>query len=238
MAAEIKVFENYSEFCKTVSSAILALSQKTIQEKGHFSLVLSGGKTPRGVYEAMARESRFEWQRIHLFLGDERWAALTDPASNYRMIKETLLDRIRIPSENINPIRTEEIDPETSAAFYEEDLKAFFKEIKQKEGRFDLILLGAGADGHTASIFPGSKTLRETQKWVVPTKGPQGQTRLTLTLPAINQAEMIFVLIAGAGKRDLIKQVYNQEERDLTLPIFQVTPYRGGVKWFVHSMKS
>ncbi len=230
---DITVLKDYEELCQKTSLEILSLSKKNIEEKGSFSLVLSGGATPKGIYKMMAREPHFEWKKIHLFWGDERWVAPGHPESNYRMVKEALLDHATIPPENINPIRTEEIDPETAALFYEEDLKSFFKDEKQERNRFDLILLGVGEDGHIASLFPNSKILKEEKRWVVPTTNPSDQKRLTFTLPLINQAKTIFFLASGKKKANLIKTIIKKDENDLMLPIFKVEPCDGQIKWFL-----
>ena len=163
--------KNYEEFCVQVVEKILTLSKQRIQKQGRFTIALSGGSTPEGIYSLMAGHSyrdQFDWEGIDFFLGDERWVPSDNPRSNYKMIADTLLTKTKIPLSNVHAIKTNTADAQTSASLYEKELIKYFKLNAREFPQFDLILLGLGPDGHTASLFPNHPALDETKRLVIP----------------------------------------------------------------------
>lgn len=196
-----------AEFGKTAASAIEA--------RGRFDLALAGGRTPRRLYEILSSEYReqIDWSRTHLFWGDERYVAQDDALSNYRMVQQALIVPLGIPESNVHPMPTYFADPDEAAHAYENTLRGHFGEAPA----FDLVLLGIGPEGHTASLFPGSPALEEMERWVmslhVAAKPP---LRMTLTLSAINAARNVFFLVSGEDKREIVQKLLNlpPEETD------------------------
>ncbi|MBI4431473.1 MAG: 6-phosphogluconolactonase, partial [Candidatus Omnitrophica bacterium] len=231
----LRLAKNYEELCQDVVRNILALSEKIIALRGRFAIALSGGSTPKGIYALMASpdyRNRFQWEKIHFFWGDERWVSPEDVKSNYRMVAEALLTRVDIPPGNIHPIRTDHENPEISAAFYEKELVSSFNLKNGEWPHFDLILLGLGNDGHVASLFPGSPELLLTNRLAVPVVGEKIEpSRVTVTLPLINQAEFIFLLISGREKAEILKAVLEGAGNN-SLPVQKVNPQDGEVLWF------
>ncbi len=207
--------------------------RRAIALRGRCAVALAGGQTPRPVYHRLAEEygRSLPWSRIHLFWGDERYVPLDDPQSNYGMVRQTLLDRIPLPEENVHPMPTHISPPEEAARMYERTLRSFFGDAGST---FDLVLLGVGADGHTASLFPGSSALRERAHWVIATQAPvEPRMRLSLTLLAINAADQVMFLVSGAEKRPAMRMLLDDPQRARTLyPAAMVRP-RGSVVWFV-----
>lgn len=209
---------------------IFEVYRKTLSKKEYFTLLLSGGRTPETVYSALSNpavQSKIDWNRIHLFWGDERFVPSNHPDSNYGAVKKLLISKVNIPHSNIHPIPTEGITPQEGSKMYEEDLRAFFKIGDDSFPRFDLILLGVGEDGHTASLFPGSPELGEKHRWVVATSLEKLKNqRITMTLPVLNQGENVLVLATGVNKSEVLKKVFKPEESPL-LPIQQIHPFSG-----------
>jgi 6-phosphogluconolactonase len=202
---------------------------------GRFVVALSGGSTPRALYSLLAGaefQSQVPWDRVHFFWGDERCVPPDHPDSNYRMACESLLSKVPVPEENIHRIEGEE-KPEIAAAKYEKAIRDFFQLADSELPRFDLILLGLGDDGHTASLFPGSEALQETRRLAVATYVEKLKShRVTLTLPVLNHAANIFFLVAGENKTGILKDVL-QRESSKSLPARQIHPLNGRLVWFV-----
>lgn len=196
-------------------------------------MVLSGGTTPKGVYSLMASpnyRNRFDWEKIHFFWGDERWVPPEDPKSNYRMVAEALLTRIDLPAENIHPIKTKGYDLDASASHYEQEIAFFFNLKKGESPRFDLILLGLGYDGHTASLFAGDATLFIRNRLVVPVSNKEiDEKRITMTFSVINCADNIFFLVSGREKAKVLQEAL---EGNTNLPAQQVKLEEGMILWF------
>ncbi len=233
---KINIAGNYEDFCEKAVQEILSFSDEKIEAQGKFTIVLSGGSTPKGIYQCMAGASyrdKFRWEKMHFFWSDERWVSPEDQKSNYRMVSEALLTKIKIPSGNIHPIQTTEGDLQASARLYEEAIIDFFKLKKDEFPRFDLILLGLGRDGHTSSLFPGNPALLVKDRWVVPVS-QKGITekRITLTLPAINHAGMIFFLVSGLEKADIVAEVLENEKKT-AFPANEISPCQGKLCWFL-----
>ena len=204
---------------------------------GHlFSLVLSGGETPRALYQLLATEfrERIDWPKVHLFWGDERYVHRTDPRSNYRMVKESLLDRVSLPAANVHPMPTELPRPEESALEYEAFLRAYFHSPPAPWPTFDLILLGLGEEGHTASLFPRSPALGEQQRWVAAVRVPaEPPLRLTLTLPALNHAREVYFLAMGSRKARAVRAGTAAAIGDGSCPAAMVRPQDGNLIWWI-----
>jgi 6-phosphogluconolactonase len=178
-------------------------------DEGAFAVALSGGATPRRLYEVLAEppyRDAFPWARVHLFWGDERFVPHNEPLSNYRMVREALLSRVPIPDANIHAIPTEGLSPEEAAAVYERELKAFYGADRLDPARplFDVVLLGLGPDGHTASLFPGSAVLSERDRWVAAVLDAKSEARITLTYPALESSRRTAFLVAGSEKRAIL----------------------------------
>lgn len=196
----LKVFANVETLSREAAAGIATKIRSAAAEDRSFSLVLAGGNTPKTLYQTLAVHFRNDipWERVLLFWGDERYVPPSDPQSNYGMADRTLLRRVPIPAENIYRMPTEFPDPDEAARAYEATLKTRFPSPKP---RFDLVLLGLGEEGHTASLFPGSPALEEQERWVAAVRAPaQPSLRLTLTLPVLNNAACIYFLVAGENK--------------------------------------
>lgn len=193
---------------------------------GVFAIALSGGSTPRPVYEHLAAppyRNAFPWSRTHWFWGDERFAPHDDPLSNYRMAREALLSRAPVPAANIHPVPTEGVTPEAAAASYQRDLTSFHgaKDLDAGRPLFDVMLLGLGPDGHTASLFPGAAILAERELWVAAATDPKGLARITLTYPAIESSRKTAFLVSGKEKSAMFRRLC---QRDDALPAARVHP--------------
>lgn len=226
---------------ETPEQLALAAAERFVKYAGKpkettFSVALAGGNTPRRVYELLATElfkKQVEWSRVHLFFGDERCVPPEHPDSNYAMVNDVLISRVPIPANNVHRIIGEGSASEHALA-YENELRAFFCGLLWP--RFDLILLGMGEDGHTASLFPNSAALREMSRWVVSTRNFQSdQDRITLTVPAVNHASRIAVLVTGRKKAQRLKEVLRPEAGSEQLPIQAITPIDGVLEWLVDS---
>jgi len=192
-------------------------------EPSRVAIALSGGSTPRGLYRLLVEEESFPWSRVHWFWGDERFVPAHDPASNYRMAAEAMLSQAPIPPANIHPILTEGVGPEEAASRYERALQSFYGAERLDPARplFDVALLGLGLDGHTASLFPGSVTLEERRRWVVPIFDANPK-RITLTFPALESARTVVFLVAGKEKRAILRR---WREGDRSLPAARLHPW-------------
>ncbi|HHS97595.1 MAG TPA: 6-phosphogluconolactonase [Chloroflexi bacterium] len=222
------VFPDRNALARAAAERFVAAADEAVRARGRFFVALAGGSTPRPAYRLLADPacaSRVDWDRVHLFWGDERCVPPDHPESNYRMVREALLDRVPIPVENVHRIRGE-WPPEEAAAAYEAELRAIFG----PDGRLDLVLLGLGADGHTASLFPGSAALDERERWVAAVfADPVGTWRITLTPPALNGAREVLFLVVGKPKAEALARVLAGWD----LPAGRIRPRSGRLSWFV-----
>jgi 6-phosphogluconolactonase len=198
-----------------------------------FAVSLSGGSTPRRLYELLATPeiaSRFPWNRTHWFWGDERFVPQDHPDSNYGMARDAFLSRVPVPVHNVHAIPTEGLSPEEAAVAYEATLKRFYGADTLAPGRplFDVTLLGIGENGHAASLFPGQPALYETRRWVVAVIGAQFEPRITLTYPALDSSRDVAFVVTGRGKRDVVARA---QAGDRTIPAGLVRPV-GRLHWF------
>ena len=216
-------------------------ASEAIRTSGRFHLALSGGSTPRGLYALLASDrhaARIAWSRVHVFWGDERCVGPQDPASNQRMARETLLDHVPLPGSQVHPILGED-DPGAAAAHYEQTLREAFATPlgpprSAPGARFDLVLLGLGDDGHTASLFPGSPALHEAQRWVVATQIEKlSAWRVTLTPLAINAASEVIFLVSGRAKAAILRRVLCGPREPDRLPAQAISPREGELRWLV-----
>jgi 6-phosphogluconolactonase len=231
--AEVRVHPDLEALSRAAAESLAAVAAEVAGERGRFTVALPGGNTPRRLHALLASDHReaIPWDRVEVFWGDERYIPHDDPRSDYRMARETLLDHVPIPPENVHPIATHFADPGEAARRYEAVLREHFA----GEGpRFDLILLGLGEEGHTASLFPESPALEETTRWVVAAEVPvEPRVRVTLTLPAINQAARVWVLAAGAGKAEAVARALSERPEVAACPAAGVRPARGELVWWV-----
>ncbi len=236
MKPEILVSKNAEALAEDAAKKILEIGNKAIQSGGRFCVALSGGTTPRAVYTLLATpafKDKIDWTKVHLFWGDERSVIPSHPDSNYRMAKEALLSKINIPEENIHRVQSEE-DPLLASGAYEEELKNFFELGDVEFPVFDLILLGLGDDGHTASLFPGSDALREKEMLVTDNFVKKFNThRITFTFPVINNAGCVMFLVSGATKTKMIKRVLENTEPNEILPSQMIKPVHGRLLWML-----
>lgn len=204
-----------------------AISEKAIKKRGCFTAALSGGSTPVFLYKKLSRENALPWKKTHIFMADERFVPYEDDRNNFSMINRTLLGHLNIPKENIHPISTDENMPAASAVKYEKKLISFFRTSGNCLPQFDLILLGIGEDGHTASLFPQTESVKEVKRlaMAVSSKNKTKKDRITITLPLINNAANIMFLVTGEKKSKIVKEVI--EKKNSLLPAARVKPENG-----------
>jgi 6-phosphogluconolactonase len=205
-----------------------------VTNRGRFVVALSGGSTPRPVHRLLGQEpyrSDIPWTGTHVFWVDERCVPRTSQASNFGVAKEDFLDHVPIPAAQIRPMPAEAL-PEDGAKQYERELKEFFGSDERRFATFDLIFLGIGQDGHTASLFPGQRALDEWERWVVAVKGGNPNvSRLTMTFPVLNRARQIVFLVSGKGKAPVLKAIF--EESNSPFPAQGVQPVSGRLIWLM-----
>jgi 6-phosphogluconolactonase len=212
------------EFCRCAESAIAA--------RGRFCVALAGGNTPRGVYARLAAglKNALPWEQVFIFFGDERHVPPEDPESNYRMARESLLSKVPIPPENVHRIQAELAAP-AAAAQYEADLRDFFRLAAREWPRFDLILLGLGDDGHTASLFPSTAGLEERSHLVVANWVEKfAAYRITFTYPVLNHAGEVVFVVSGKAKAQILKDVFAADKHG-SYPAQAVHPDNGKLLW-------
>jgi 6-phosphogluconolactonase len=229
----IQIYNNTEEINTAAANLFVAAAQKAIAEKGKFTTVLTGGSSPAGIYKLLASDqykNKIDWSNVFIFWGDERWVPLTDDLSNAKMSYATLLSHVPIPQDNIFEMYAAGVTPEDYAVSYEQSIK----KVLGNEGKFDLILLGMGDDGHTASLFPGEAVLDEQNKWVAAYYlEPQKMHRITLTAPLINKAEKIIVIAFGEKKAPALKEVTTGAYNPATYPMQLIKPVTGELLFLV-----
>lgn len=228
---DMLIVENAEAAARAAADRLL---ETAVAAGGCASIVLSGGATPRAMQRLLAGEpyaAAMPWERIHLFWGDERLVPGSDPASNFGAAREDFLDALGSRPGGVHPIPVAG-DPERLARRYEEDLREHFHRQGSVGPVFDLIFLGVGADGHTASLFPGSPVLAETRRWTAAVKGGRPDLwRVTLTYPVLNRARQVVFLVTGADKAAVLRQM--STEPQAMLPAQRVRPHAGTVRWIV-----
>ena len=229
-SAENRMFESAEALAHNVAEWLCGLAQASDRA---FAVSLSGGSTPRRLYELLAAPdiaSRFPWHRTHWFWGDERFVPHDHPDSNYRMARDAFLSRVPVPDGNIHAVPTEGLSPEQAAAAYETTLKRFYGADTLAPDRplFDVTLLGIGDDGHTASLFPGQPALQEKRRWVVAVISAKAEARITLTYPTIDSSREVAFVVTGKEKRGVVARA---QAGDRTIPAALVRPV-GHLHWF------
>jgi 6-phosphogluconolactonase len=231
MDPEIKVHLDAAEIAYDAAERIVAAAAQAADEGRSFSIALSGGSTPKTLYELLATDaykSRIDWPRVEIFFGDERTVPPDHKDSNYRMAREALLSKVPIPGDNVYRMAGE-IDPNEAAKQYGQMLKEKFG-----DGGTDMVLLGMGDDGHTASLFPGTAALNETKHRAVANYVDKLKTwRLTLTAPFINRSREVLVLVSGASKAARLAEVLEGPRDPQRLPIQLIRPTDGRLVWLV-----
>jgi 6-phosphogluconolactonase len=231
----IHVLPDPAAVAAAAAAAVAEIATAVASSSDRFMMVLSGGQTPRPVYATLAQNYResLPWPKIHLFWGDDRFVPPDDPSSNYRLVRETLLDHVAIQQINVHPMPVFFQDPAEAAAEYEATMKAYFANASWP--RFDLMLLGLGADGHTASLFPHAPALQEQKRWVMAVRNEQVSPpqRLTMTLPVINHAARLHFIVTGADKADVVAKVIDRTAEPASCPAVGVQPENGEVVWWL-----
>jgi 6-phosphogluconolactonase len=233
-AQDIRIFETAEEVARAAADYFVETADKSISAQGRFSVALAGGSTPRRTYQLLASEeyrNRLPWSKVHIFFGDERSVPATHADSNYRMAEEAMISLLPIPEPNVHRM-VGDGDAVANASLYEGELQAFFDGAVWP--RLNLVLLGMGDDGHTASLFPGTEALNEARAWVVANWVEKLKTyRITLTAPAINHAANVAFLVAGAGKAERLPEVLQGPRNPRQLPSQLIQPVSGSLVWLV-----
>jgi 6-phosphogluconolactonase len=229
---EIRVMNSPVEVFEAAASEFSTLAVSAVNARGRFTVALSGGSTPKSLYALLASGSiSVPWDKTYFFFGDERHVPPDDPESNFRMTRETGL-LTRVPDGNVFRVLAEETDADAAARSYEQTLRQFFSVRAGEFPRFDLVLLGLGPDGHTASLFPGTAALNENSRLVVANWVEKFQTyRITLTLPVLNRAACVTFLVCGADKAGMVREVLQDDQANL--PSQKVLPVDGRLLWLM-----
>ncbi len=236
---EIHAFNTLRDASRALAERIAETARIAVEEQGRFTMALSGGKTPALLYSLLASEyaDKMEWNSIHLFWGDERYVPQDHPDSNFRMAHHAWISKVSIPLQNVHHIQTEKETPEKAAESYERTLVEFFRVSEgMPDATFDLMLLGIGTDGHTASLFPGSPALSEKGRWVVSTDAPPSvfpKKRITLTLPLINRGRKVFFLAYGEEKKNVIRAILEKPEKARKIYPAAMVRARERLLWYV-----
>lgn len=233
--ADLRVVADPDALAEAAARAIVDTATQAVAARGRFTIALAGGATPRATYARLAAapfRDRMPWDRTWVFFGDERAVPPEHPESNFGMAQAALLSRVAIPRDQVIRLRGEAEDPETAAADYARALAAAFESRRGEVPRFDLVLLGLGVDGHTASLFPGSPVLKEIFRTVAAVYAAAAAVpkRLTLTLPVLNAAARVIFLVAGAEKAKAVRAVLTEKA---PLPATMVQPGDGDLMWLV-----
>jgi 6-phosphogluconolactonase len=232
---DVKVFSTLEEMSWAAACAFEDLSRIKGIEGKTFSAALSGGLTPRLLYQILgspALAARIGWKNTHLFQVDERCVPPDHPDSNYRMIREVLLDHVEIPAGNFHRMQAEQADLDQAARDYASELARILQPLDGDRPRLDIVFLGMGPDGHTASLFPGTAALEEQTVWVRPNLVERlGMRRLTMTFPLLNSAAHVIFLVAGADKAESLRKVL--EGPPGQLPAQRIQPLHGSLSWFL-----
>ena len=237
-AREIRIVPNADELAPAAAAEIVRRATEAVRTKGLFTVALAGGSTPKRCYSLLATDASLKaqmpWERTHFFWGDERHVPPDHPDSNYRMVHEAMLSKVPVPAANVHRIRSELADARTAAAEYEQTLRDFFELGTGQLPRFDLVLLGMGADGHTASLFPGTEALSERRRLVVANWVEKFDSfRITLTLPVLNNAACVSFLVTGAEKAETLRAVLEGEAGPEPYPSQLIQPVTGEPIWLV-----
>jgi 6-phosphogluconolactonase len=231
---KIELFPDLEALSVRAAAIFVNAARNSIATGGRFAVAISGGSTPRKLYMLLGSDTyrcQVDWQHIHLFWADERCVPKEDEASNFRTAFDTLLSKVAFPDKNIHRIKGEEA-PDKAARDYEEAIRRFFGESEKP--RFNLLILGMGEDGHTASLFPGSKSLEETVRLALPVylEEPR-KNRITLTLPVLNNADQILFLVSGPSKAAVLSEILEEGDKRKGFPAGMIRPSHGNTTWLI-----
>ncbi|HTT18763.1 MAG TPA: 6-phosphogluconolactonase [Candidatus Sulfotelmatobacter sp.] len=235
-AAEIRILTTPQELFAAAAEEIVRLANQAVAERGRFTIALSGGSTPKSLYNLLATNARttLPWESTYFFWSDERHVPPTDPDSNYRMVNEAMLSKVPVPPGNIYGVPAENPDAGAAADAYETTLRKFFHLQPGQFPKFDLILLGMGPDGHTASLFPGTAGLQEKSRLFIANWVEKLQThRLTFTFPVIDAGREIAFLVSGTDKAAVLRSVLEENSPGEQYPAKLVEPTEGKLIWFL-----
>lgn len=235
--AEILICRDMSDISRRAAELFVELAVGVVEKGNRFSVVLSGGSTPRALYTLLASHpycERIHWASVRLFWGDERCVSADHPDSNYRMAREAWIEHSPIPDENVHRIRAEMENHELAAEQYENEIRQFFLLSLKEWPRFDLVLLGMGEDGHTASLFPQTRAVQESSRLVVANYVDQlGSFRITMTAPAINHADTVVFLVSGHSKAGALREIIEGKHRPQLYPAQLIRPSNGKLLFLV-----
>jgi 6-phosphogluconolactonase len=227
----LHIYKDEEELAIALANWIEVLIRKTLEVKDRFSIALSGGESPKKLYQKLASDpyrEKINWGRLHIFWGDERVVPFNDERSNAKMGYDNLLSQVNIPTEQVHSIWTD-IPPEQSAKQYEKILHQYFDD---KQTTFDLVLLGLGEDGHTLSLFPGSKILQDGSSWVNAVDSKEKGERITLMPAVVNRSSAVAFLVKGKNKAKVLQNILEEKEPQ-NYPAQVIQPLNGELHWFV-----
>ena len=235
---EIQIVENGEAVSRTAAELMVSMVVKRLKSKKSFAVALSGGSTPKNMFALLANDAalrnRMPWDKVHFFWGDERHVPPDHTDSNYRMANEAMLSKVPVPPGNIHRIRAENPDAGKAAEEYEQELRRFFKLGTEQLPPFDCVFLGMGSDGHTASLFPGTKALHEGKRLVVSNWVDKFQSyRITLTTPVLNNADLVIFLVSGEEKAEPLRVVLEGQKQPELYPSQLIEPTHGKLLWLV-----
>jgi len=235
--AEVRILEDAAAIAKRAAEEFIKAANAAAKTKGSFSVALAGGSTPKALYALLAGDAlrgQLPWDKMQLFFGDERHVEPTHPDSNFRMATEAMISKVPLKPEQVHRIKAENPDTAQAAREYEQDLRSHFHLADGEAPRFDLVLLGMGNEGHTLSLFPGTKALRDNGRLVVRNwVGKLLAERVTLTAPAVNSAALVMFMVAGADKALALKAVLEGPCEPEQLPAQLIDPKSGRLLWLV-----
>jgi 6-phosphogluconolactonase len=228
----LRVFADEETLSREAAELFAAQAVAAVARRGRFAVLLAGGSTPRRTYERLAAAplcNRIPWTQVHCFWGDERCLPEGDSMRNESMVRTALLDHVPVRPEHLHPIRCD--GAPAQAAAYAAEREDFFGADPPS---FDLVLLGMGTDGHTASLLPGSSSLDEQVQWTAVTRRPEESfSRVTLTAPLLNQAALVVILVTGRDKAGVLREALAESDRQPLLPVQLIRPQTGALHWFV-----
>ena len=237
--ATIRIFESSEDLARAAAEECVRLALDAVKARGGFSIALAGGSTPKRLYTLLASEqyppsTRFPWERTHFFWGDERHVPPDHADSNYRMAFETMLSKVPVVPSQVHRIKSENLDAAKAAQTYEEDLLQYFRLTQGTWPQFDLVLLGLGPDGHTASLFPETEVLDEMARLAAAVWVPKFQSwRITLTAPLLNHAAHVLFLVSGKDKAEALRAVLQGDFEPHRFPAQLIRPAQGSQQWLV-----
>ena len=233
----IQIFPGVEDLSRAGAARFAELARERVQQGKEFTVALSGGEMGRALLEALANpefSQRIQWDSVHLFQVDERCVPPDDIQSNYRMIRETLLRPVPGAAHNFRRMKAEQDDRDAASAEYEAEIRSVLAPPEGALPRFDLLFMGLGPDGHTASLFPGSAALDESSRWVCPNYVEKLQMyRMTLTYPVLNAASEVLFLVSGTGKAEILRHVLEGPRDPKHFPAQGIEPAEGSVTWYV-----